>query len=511
MNKLLSRRDFLKLASLLSLSYITPYLFLKPERPLQDPNAKNILIIVFDALSALHMPLYGYTRDTMPNFLRLVNRATIYHNHYAGANFTTPGTASLLTGTYPWTHRAIKIGGEVQEDYASRNIFHLLDEYYRVTYSHNFFVNKLQNQFSSHLDLYTPRDELTFGKNRWITKLFKHDVDIATLSWNQISNLDDGLTNSLFLSHVFQMFPDQITPEMLEAFPRGLPRIAKDIFFLLEDSIDWISSHIQTIPQPFLGYFHLLPPHDPYRTRDDFVDVFLDDGWKPLDKPTHLLFKGKGRRKKTPKNARQLYDEFILYVDSEFHRFFIALEKAGILDNTWIIFTSDHGEMFERGTVGHLTPLLHQPVLRIPLLIFEPGQEKKRDIYANTSAVDLLPTLLHISGNPIPSWVEGEVLPPYRSSNPGDRNIFALEAKNNNPIRPLSTASAMILNGEYKLIYYDGYSKLRGRDYLVELYNVNNDPEELDDLSTSHPGIASDLLAELLTRLEAADEPYQKE
>ena len=69
----------------------------------------------------------------------------------------------------------------------------------------------------------------------------------------------------------------------------------------------------------------------------------------------------------------------------------------------------------------------------------------------------------------------------------------------------------MILNGEYKLIYYDGYPKLRGRDYLVELYNVNNDPEELEDLSTSNPGIASDLLAELTIRLEAADEPYQEE
>ena len=77
-----------------------------------------------------------------------------------------------------------------------------------------------------------------------------------------------------------------------------------------------------------------------------------------------------------------------------------------------------------------MTPLLNQPLVHIPLIIFEPGQTTRRDVFENTSAVDILPTLLHLAGEPIPDWVEGEILPPYSPSQK-DRSIFALEAKKN--------------------------------------------------------------------------------
>ncbi len=76
-----------------------------------------------------------------------------------------------------------------------------------------------------------------------------------------------------------------------------------------------------------------------------------------------------------------------------------------------MIFSSDHGEMFERGTHGHSTPLLYEPVIRVPLLISSPGQLERKDIHTLTSNVDILPTLAHISGLPVPDWAEGEVLP----------------------------------------------------------------------------------------------------
>ncbi len=65
-----------------------------------------MVVIVFDAFSAYNISLYGYQRETTPNIARWAERAVVYHNHNAGGNFTIPGTASLLTGTYPWTHRA---------------------------------------------------------------------------------------------------------------------------------------------------------------------------------------------------------------------------------------------------------------------------------------------------------------------------------------------------------------------------------------------------------------------
>jgi arylsulfatase A-like enzyme len=116
----------------------------------------NLLVIVFDALSAYNVSLYGYPRQTTPNLDRLTERAIVYHNHFASGNFTTPGTASLLTGTLPWTHRAFRYNSRVLESLEQNNLFHALDDYYRATYSHNPLVNTLLKQFNRDLDLFLP-------------------------------------------------------------------------------------------------------------------------------------------------------------------------------------------------------------------------------------------------------------------------------------------------------------------------------------------------------------------
>jgi glucan phosphoethanolaminetransferase (alkaline phosphatase superfamily) len=91
------RRDFLKLAGLLPLSLAAP----RWAHGLVGANAQpNVIFLLFDALSACDLSLYGYARNTMPNLARWAERAIVYHNHYAAGNFTSSGTASLLTGTH---------------------------------------------------------------------------------------------------------------------------------------------------------------------------------------------------------------------------------------------------------------------------------------------------------------------------------------------------------------------------------------------------------------------------
>ena len=97
---------------------------------------------------------------------------------------------------------------------------------------------------------------------------------------------------------------------------------------------------------------------------------------------------------------RRWYDEYILYVDSEFARLYHHLEENGILENTWLVLTADHGEMFERGITGHQAPPMFQPLVRIPLVIFAPGQESRVDIYERTNAIDVLPTLMQRRSSP---------------------------------------------------------------------------------------------------------------
>ncbi len=115
----LSRRDFLRF---LALTPFAPAVWRAAQQPTAVPPtqatgptaaAPNILLFVMDAFSASHTSLHGYQRETTPNLARFAEKAVVYHNHYAGGNFTSAGTASLLTGTYPWTNRAFNIRSTV--------------------------------------------------------------------------------------------------------------------------------------------------------------------------------------------------------------------------------------------------------------------------------------------------------------------------------------------------------------------------------------------------------------
>jgi arylsulfatase A-like enzyme len=164
--------------------------------------------------------------------------------------------------------------------------------------------------------------------------------------------------------------------------------------------------------------------------------------------------------------------------------------------------------MFERGIFGHRTPALFQPIVHIPLVILQPGQQERSDIHMSTSAVDLLPTLLHVTGQPLPTWTEGQILPPFADPIP-DRNIYAVEAKYSDPHKPLNPVSVMLVKENYKLTCYAGYEVLGAAGNRFELYDLETDPEELNDLYLKQPAIAARLQQELLEALQQANQPYQ--
>jgi hypothetical protein len=510
MNRHLNRRDFLKLAGLLPLGVATPRLVrsLGASRLLQA-GKKNVLVVVFDAFSASHLSLNGYQRETMPNLVRLAERAIVYHNHYAGGSFTTAGTASLLTGTLPWTHRAFQLNGIVAEPFVTRNFFSAFQDYYRIAYTHNGVANILLEQISEELDEWVPWKSLflqSYGES--IRNLFEKDSDIFSVGWTRNMNIkQEGYAYSLFLSHLYEALRENQFTDLKKLFPRGLPStgdIVND--FLLEDAIDWTGNRLTLIPQPFFGYFHFLPPHIPYNTSLEFINRFSHDGFKPVEKPQDIFTEG-NPNEKVLKNLIE-YDEFLLYVDREFNRLFNYMETSGLLENTWVVFTSDHGEIFERGSIGHSSDALYQAQIRVPLLIFEPGRKTRMDIHTPTCAVDVLPTLSQVNGYNIPDWTEGMVLPPYADASPDqNRSIYVIKANKNEKYAPITHASTALIKGHYKLLYYFGDIE-RGIDELVKLYDIEADPEELVDLYSSQKDVADELLNELKVKLAEVNRPY---
>jgi len=517
----MDRREFLKLGALLPLfSMMHPGKILKSTHINSNPNSKNVLIILFDALSAGNVSFLGYPRETMPNLSRLLERATVYHQHYASGNFTSPGTASLLTGTYPWTHRALKLFDTVTPQSERSNIFRLFDQYDRIVYTHNPLVEVLLDQFREDITFHKLREELFLSSAWWIDSLFKPDFDVASLAWGRITDPTlDGLLYSLLFSKYIRNSLQKLPSEITEKYPRGMPGIGRTTnYFTLEQAIDWIKYQVRDFSQPFLGYFHLLPPHAPYKTRQEFVDAFLGDGWEPPDK-NFLPIEPRSRiaREELLKQRRE-YDEYILYVDSEFERLFASLEQEGFLENTWVVVTSDHGESFERGFIGHSTSHLFQPVIKIPLIIFEPGQKSRKDIHTPTNAVDVLPTLLHINHLPLPDGLEGEILPPYRETEiDSDREIFAFQSKLiRDRLGPLVYGTMMMIKDQMKVIRYFGYQDAYDYDIKMEsdplylVYNILDDPEELNDLSKLETPEVKQLIERLELKYQEVRGAYQK-
>ena len=209
-------------------------------------------------------------------------------------------------------------------------------------------------------------------------------------------------------------------------------------------------------------------------------------------------------------DARRYYDEFIAYVDAEFGRLYDQLEKSGALDNTYLILTADHGELFERGIVGHGGTAMYDGVTHIPLMVWKPGQQERVDVHQRTSAVDVVPTLLHVTGQPTPDLCEGAVLPTFSDAPAAERDVFSLEAKLNNSVAPLTVGTTAFYHGPHKLVHYMGYENSPAAEGYYELFNLANDPEELENLIDTDKTTAREMKEQLAQKVDEVNQPFRR-
>jgi arylsulfatase A-like enzyme len=503
----LSRRDFLKL-----MTFSASALAARPLASLLDPKADSstphILFFVFDAWTAANFQLYGYPRRTMPNLERFAQRCYVYHNHYTAGNFTVPGTASMLTGLYPWTHRAVQLtAGGVASAHQSHNLFAALESTHSTLgFSQNPYADIFLYQFEEHLDTYL--SEAIFNlERRQISSLplFNNDSQFAFASFeNNIVRNGKGTSGSLFLSLISRMNKllrySRMRQLYHDVYPKSLPTAGG--VFLLDQLVSGMTDAIRKFDSPTMAYFHVFPPHEPYAPNRKALSLF-DDGWAPPEKPVHPL---SGHHSTDEMLASRLrYDQYLATWDAEFARLLDELEASGILEKSIVVITSDHGELFERGEIEHNTFLLSSPVVHVPLLISLPGQTERKDVRAFTSNVDILPTLVSLVGAPAPSWTEGRLLPGLGGEADPDRSIYSIDAKTASSFSSFEHYSISLTKQRHRLIYYQ-----RPEYSGFEFYNMDNDPEELHDLFPSAPSLAKQMKQELMQKIEEFNAPYKK-
>ena len=494
-----NRRDFLKFFGSISSSIIFSKI-LNVRTSFADNASKvdapNFILLIFDTLSAQHMSLYGHKRQTTPHIDKFAQKSTVYHRNYSAASYTQSSTASLLTGVYPWSHRSLDFLSPLLNRFEKDNIFSgMFPSHQSITYTHNYHVANILDQLKENIALLKPIEELALYNRNIFENLFKNDKLMGSFTSKKLIEEFFGPSYSLFMSQVYSMKEssayEKINEMHKESYPLGVGQ-RDGYLFRLEDAIDWIEQITNNTPVPYFGYFHLLPPHEAYRPRADFLDIFANDNFRLPQKPDHFF--SDDVSEEALNSQCQRYDEYISLVDAEFGRLVQAMEEKGLLENTYLILTSDHGQLFERGIHGHLSPALYDSVIHTPLIIHAPKQTQGYNVYSPTSALDLVPTLLHLAQQKQLDGLEGKVLPVLGGKEDYDRIIFSMYTRENPKLAPLDKVTLSVIQWPYKLIQYRGYE---GYDNIDELYNLEKDPDELVNIADIEKSIVTFLKNEL--------------
>jgi arylsulfatase A-like enzyme len=246
------------------------------------------------------------------------------------------------------------------------------------------------------------------------------------------------------------------------------------------------------------AYLHYFDPHMPYAPPPEYWPaevsgpVFTAEEEARLHKHVH---DGGGMHDVDPELAapwlarsRRLYDAEIAYFDTAFGELLDLLGEHGVLDDALVAFTSDHGEEFlEHGYLAH-GPQLYEETVKVPLILTGFGRSvlPAAVVEAPVETIDIVPTLLRITG------VDGPAYPlPGRSMLESPKGpAFAQSFHGMEPDRPGYLEKRSIVSGTWKLIHTPAIDR-------VELYDLQADPRELDDLAARRVGAREGLLGAL--------------
>ncbi len=188
------------------------------------------------------------------------------------------------------------------------------------------------------------------------------------------------------------------------------------------------------------------------------------------------------------KTGRDHYDQDVWFTDLWIQKLLDYVQVQPWAKNTAIIFTGDHGEAFGEHSFYKHAFELYEVLVRVPLFVYIPGLAP-RTVARWRSAIDLVPTVYDLMGQPIPPGLPGTSLVPelYGQDEPKRPILCDL------PADSLTVRHrALIDESGYKLVAL-------GHDIHYELYNVVDDPGETHDLFKQDPA-----------RAEAMVERYKK-
>jgi arylsulfatase len=405
----------------------------------QQPPKLNVILISLDQLRADQVHCLGNPRLTSPNLDRLAEQGVRFSHFYSVAPWTAPSYSSLMTSLYPSRH-GVTLMWRPGDPLLPSNVPVLAEIFKAQGYHTAAFVN--------------------------------NGVAGKALTGRGFDEYDQGQPNGQV---------KDITQRGGEAY-----NLAPET---TEKLLPWLEQHRT---EPFFLFVLFLEPHSPYNPPPE-DDIFKTDAYPNETNTGYDLKKGHLFRlamlgdQQAVQRLYDLYDGKIHFVDRYVGELMDQVKKLGLGDNTLIVLTSDHGELLYSHPDDFLTfdhRSLYDPVVHIPLIMAGPGLPKGQLVEGLASNVDTAPTILHLAGLPPLPDAEGHSLIPLIQGNVKSENKYVYAEEDvMAPLRSVRTE-------RYKLIENIWTGK-------IQLFDLQHDPGELQDISGHEPAVQADLLKHL--------------
>lgn len=439
-------------------------------------NQPNILLIMSDEHAPMFSGTYGHPLVRTPHMDRLAARGVLFENAYCNSPLCLPSRMSFMTGRYihnieVWDNDSILATNDVTWPHRLRAI-----GYDAVLAGKQHFVgpDKLHG-FRAQL----ARDP--HGDNRHPIHPWHSGVVPAKQPWQGVYQAGPGITKEIEV--------DDEAEEAALAYLRDPARRQQPWAI----NVSFIAPHFPLVaPQK---YWDLYPPAE--MDLPNIPPGHLEK-LHPVYQRMRTMFGLVEYTEEELRKARAGYYALITYLDDKIGRLLDALEETGQLDNTVVIYTSDHGEMAGEHGMWRKSNFYEQSV-RIPLIVSWPGELPEGALVRkNVSLVDLIATLVDLTGAPEVAPLDGDsLLELARGTSEGWKDRAFSEYLAHGVIRPM----AMLRRDRFKLTY--------SLDDAVELYDLESDPGEFNDLA-AHPDYA-DVREELRAELLAGWNPVELE
>jgi len=425
-------------------------------------GAPNILLLVLDTVRAASLSVYGYTRQTSPFLAELAARGVRFDNAIAPSPWTLASHATMFTGRYP---HELSVDWSTPLDDEMPTLAERLAQHGYATVGVAANVHYCSYEF---------------GLSRGFARYRDYDV-----SWSE-------MLRTSTLTRAVVGFANGYRTREFSPGRQTATRINERLLDLLEAR----GNH------PFFAFANYYDAHAPYNPPPPYDTLFLGRQAVSRDPAVDTLTKAQIA------DLQAAYDASIRSLDDQLRDLFRDLETRGLLTNTMVIVTSDHGEEFnEHGLLNHGSSL-YMPSLHVPLLVIQPGvvptatvvesRVTLRDLAATVLAAARVPESAQLPGESLARW--------WKPFTPASDSAYAPTPGLSPLIAELDYARNLpgtfaVSKGDMRSEIVDGFRYIKNGDGRGELYDLGADPLEQHDLVSKQEQASR--AAELRKRVDA--------